>query len=135
MFFVFLFIRGFQLEMEENEAVYDHMSFGSTRRRIWNLMEKPFSSITAKLMAVASSLFVLVSLVAMTLNTVEEMQYKVSPSIVSQSVCSYTELSQPFCCRRPPDSRAADSTVKTWRRSASHSSPWSTCCAWFPLPT
>lgn len=64
--------------MEENEAVYDHMAFGLTRRRIWNLMEKPFSSITAKLMAVASSIFVLVSLVAMTLNTVEEMQYKVS---------------------------------------------------------
>ncbi|XP_037835289.1 uncharacterized protein kcnv2a isoform X3 [Kryptolebias marmoratus] len=66
-----------ELELEENEAVFDHMSLGPTRRRIWNLMEKPFTSITAKLMAVASSMFVLVSLVAMTLNTVEEMQYKV----------------------------------------------------------
>ncbi|KAM6902244.1 potassium voltage-gated channel subfamily V member 2 isoform 2-T2 [Xenentodon cancila] len=65
-----------ELELEENEAVYGHMAFGLTRRRIWNLMEKPFSSITAKLMGVASSFFVLVSLVAMTLNTVEEMQYK-----------------------------------------------------------
>lgn len=63
--------------MEENEALYDGMAFGPARRRIWNLIEKPFSSITAKLMAVASSVFVLVSLVAMTLNTVEEMQYKV----------------------------------------------------------
>lgn len=54
------------------------MAFGQTRRKIWNLMEMPFSSITAKLVAVASSMFVLVSLVAMTLNTVEEMQYKVS---------------------------------------------------------
>lgn len=63
--------------MEENEAVYDHMTFGLTRKRIWNLMEKPFTSITAKLVAIASSFFVLVSLVAMTLNTVEEMQYKV----------------------------------------------------------
>ena len=53
------------------------MVLGPTRRRIWNFMEKPFSSVLAKLMAVASSFFVLVSLVAMTLNTVEEMQYKV----------------------------------------------------------
>lgn len=63
--------------MEEHEVLFDYMIFGMTRKRIWNLMEKPFSSVTAKLMAVASSVFVLVSLVAMTLNTVEEMQYKV----------------------------------------------------------
>lgn len=63
--------------MEENEVLFDYMVLGMTRRRIWNLMEKPFSSITAKLMAVASSIFVLISLVAMTLNTVDEMQYKV----------------------------------------------------------
>lgn len=58
--------------------LFNGMAFGQTRRKIWNLMEMPFSSITAKLVAVASSMFVLVSLVAMTLNTVEEMQYKVS---------------------------------------------------------
>lgn len=63
--------------MEENEVLFDYMVFGMTRRKIWNLMEKPFSSVTAKLMAVASSIFVLISLVAMTLNTVDEMQYKV----------------------------------------------------------
>lgn len=63
--------------MEENEVLFDYMVFGKIRRKIWNLMEKPFSSITAKLMAVASSIFVLISLVAMTLNTVDEMQYKV----------------------------------------------------------
>lgn len=66
-----------QVEMEENEALFHGMAFGPTRRKIWNLMEKPFSSIAAKLMGVASSIFVLVSLVAMTLNTVKEMQYKV----------------------------------------------------------
>ncbi|XP_061589479.1 potassium voltage-gated channel subfamily V member 2 isoform X1 [Cololabis saira] len=84
-----------ELELEENEAVYDHMAFGLTRRRIWNLMEKPFSSITAKLMAVASSLFVLVSLVAMTLNTVEEMQYK-TPS-GQPSGRFYGESVEAFC--------------------------------------
>lgn len=69
--------RVLQVEMEENEALFHGMAFGPTRRKIWNLMEKPFSSVTAKLMGVASSIFVLVSLVAMTLNTVEELQYKV----------------------------------------------------------
>lgn len=63
--------------MEENEASFQGTAFGPTRRKIWNLMEKPFSSVAAKMMAVASSMFVLISLVAMTLNTVEEMQYKV----------------------------------------------------------
>ncbi|KAL4005060.1 hypothetical protein ACER0C_004773 [Sarotherodon galilaeus] len=67
---------GALVETEENEVLFNGMAFGQTRRKIWNLMEMPFSSITAKLVAVASSMFVLVSLVAMTLNTVEEMQYK-----------------------------------------------------------
>lgn len=66
------------METEENEALFQSMAFGPARRQLWNLMEKPFSSVAAKLMGVASSMFVLVSLVAMTLNTVEEMQYKVS---------------------------------------------------------
>lgn len=67
-----------QVEMEENEALFHGMAFGPMRRKIWNLMEKPFSSVTAKLMGIASSMFVLVSLITMTLNTVEEMQYQVS---------------------------------------------------------
>lgn len=57
--------------------MFQGMAFGPARRQLWNLMEKPFSSAAAKLMGVASSMLVLVSLVAMTLNTVEEMQYKV----------------------------------------------------------
>ncbi|XP_077593896.1 potassium voltage-gated channel subfamily V member 2 [Stigmatopora nigra] len=62
--------------METNEALYQNMVFGHTRWKIWNIMEKPFSSIAAKLMAVASSMFVLLSLVTLTLNTVEDLQYK-----------------------------------------------------------
>ncbi|XP_058472750.1 potassium voltage-gated channel subfamily V member 2 isoform X1 [Solea solea] len=65
-----------EVELEENEELFDDMFLGAMRRRMWLLMEKPFSSVTAKLMGVASSVFVLVSLVAMTLNTVDEMQYK-----------------------------------------------------------
>lgn len=65
-----------EMETEENEELFRGMLYGPLRRRIWNLMEKPFSSVTAKAMAVASSFFVLISVVAMTLNTVEDMQYK-----------------------------------------------------------
>lgn len=68
--------RELRAEMEdESEELFRDMSYGPQRRRIWNLMEKPFSSVTAKAMAVASSFFVLISIVAMTLNTVEEMQH------------------------------------------------------------
>nr|XP_023664100.1 potassium voltage-gated channel subfamily V member 2 [Paramormyrops kingsleyae] len=84
-----------EVEIEENEELYRGMSFGHTRRIIWNLMEKPFSSITAKLMAVASSFFVLVSLVAMTLNTVEEMQYQTAAR--QPSGRTYGEYVETFC--------------------------------------
>lgn len=84
-----------EIEVEENEELFRGMAFGHTRRKIWNLMEKPFSSVTAKLMAVASSLFVLVSLVAMTLNTVEEMQYTMPTGQLSGK--SYAEYVETFC--------------------------------------
>ncbi|KAK2818852.1 hypothetical protein Q5P01_024413 [Channa striata] len=84
-----------EVEMEENEGLFHYMAFGVTRRKVWNLMEKPFSSIPAKLMAVASSFFVLVSLVAMTLNTVEEMQYKTASGQPSGRF--YGEYTETFC--------------------------------------
>ncbi|XP_075935923.1 potassium voltage-gated channel subfamily V member 2 [Anarhichas minor] len=84
-----------ELEMEENEELFDGLAFGPTRRSIWNMMEKPFSSVTAKLMAVASSMFVLVSLVTMTLNTVEEMQYKTVSGQLSSRF--YGEYVESFC--------------------------------------
>uniref|UniRef100_H3AHB9 Potassium voltage-gated channel subfamily V member 2 n=1 Tax=Latimeria chalumnae TaxID=7897 RepID=H3AHB9_LATCH len=84
-----------EIEMEENEELFKDMKCGRLRRIIWNLMEKPFSSVTAKMMAVASSLFVLVSVVAMTLNTVEEMQYKNPSGQLSGK--SYLEHVETFC--------------------------------------
>ncbi|KAK1800552.1 hypothetical protein P4O66_005771 [Electrophorus voltai] len=84
-----------EIEVEENEELFRGMAFGHTRRNIWNLMEKPFSSVMAKLMAVASSFFVLVSLVAMTLNTVEEMQYKTATGQLSGK--TYAEYMETFC--------------------------------------
>ncbi|KAK1174726.1 potassium voltage-gated channel subfamily V member 2 [Acipenser oxyrinchus oxyrinchus] len=84
-----------EVEFEENEELFTDMKYGKPRRIIWNLMEKPFSSVTAKLMAVASSLFVLVSLVAMTLNTVEEMQYKTHTGQLSGK--TYLENVETLC--------------------------------------
>ncbi|KAA8584643.1 hypothetical protein FQN60_008428 [Etheostoma spectabile] len=84
-----------EMEMEENEVLFDGLAFGTARKMIWNLMEKPFSSVAAKLMGVASSIFVLVSLVAMTLNTVEELQYKTASGQLSGRF--YGEYVETFC--------------------------------------
>uniref|UniRef100_A0A3Q4B782 Potassium channel, subfamily V, member 2a n=1 Tax=Mola mola TaxID=94237 RepID=A0A3Q4B782_MOLML len=84
-----------EVEIEENEELFHDMLMGQRRRAIWNLMEKPFSSIKAKLMAVASSLFVLISLVAMTLNTVEEMQYRTPTGQLSGK--TYWEYVESMC--------------------------------------
>ncbi|KAM9323042.1 potassium voltage-gated channel subfamily V member 2-like [Pholidichthys leucotaenia] len=84
-----------EVAMEENEVFFHGMAFGPTRRKIWNMMEMPFSSIPAKMTAIASSMFVLMSLVAMTLNTVEEMQYKTpSGQLSGRFYCEYVET---FC--------------------------------------
>uniref|UniRef100_A0A6J0UDF9 Potassium voltage-gated channel subfamily V member 2 n=1 Tax=Pogona vitticeps TaxID=103695 RepID=A0A6J0UDF9_9SAUR len=65
-----------QAAVQESEHLFHHMRYAVQRWRLWNLMEKPFSSTMAKVMGVASSLFVLISVVALALNTVEEMQHK-----------------------------------------------------------
>ncbi|KAG5841497.1 hypothetical protein ANANG_G00200140 [Anguilla anguilla] len=84
-----------EVEMEENDELFENMAMGQVRRAVWHLMEKPFSSIKAKLMAVASSFFVLVSLVAMSLNTVEEMQNE--PPAGRQRGRTYGECVESFC--------------------------------------
>ena len=43
-------------------------------RRLWNLMEKPQSSLAAKLVSLASILLVLLSTLGMCLNTLPSMQ-------------------------------------------------------------
>lgn len=65
-----------EVDVEEDEEVFQGMIMGSMRQKVWNIMEKPFSSVPAKLISVASSMCVLMSLVAMTLSSVEEMQYR-----------------------------------------------------------
>ncbi|XP_020857420.1 potassium voltage-gated channel subfamily V member 2 [Phascolarctos cinereus] len=71
-----------QAQVEEAEELFRDMRYyGPLRRRLWNLMEKPFSSVAAKAIGVASSFFVLISVVAMALNTVEEMQHHTEPGL------------------------------------------------------
>ncbi|XP_036185055.1 potassium voltage-gated channel subfamily V member 2 [Myotis myotis] len=66
-----------QARAEEAEQLFRDVRFcGPQRQRLWNLMEKPFSSPAAKAIGVASSLFVLISIVALALNTVEEMHQR-----------------------------------------------------------
>ncbi|XP_001374479.2 potassium voltage-gated channel subfamily V member 2 [Monodelphis domestica] len=66
-----------QAQVEEAEELFRDMRYyGPLRRRLWNLMEKPFSSVAAKIISVASSFFVLISVVALALNSVEEMQHQ-----------------------------------------------------------
>ncbi|XP_049572737.1 potassium voltage-gated channel subfamily V member 2-like [Syngnathus scovelli] len=63
-----------EIEVKYDEELFEGMLFGKMRKSFWNLVEDPYSSIQAKAFSVISNLFVLISIVAMSLNTVEELQ-------------------------------------------------------------
>lgn len=63
-----------EIEVKYNDEYFKDMVFGNVRRTLWNVVENPYSSILAKAFSVLSNLFVLLSIVAMSLNTVEELQ-------------------------------------------------------------
>ncbi|KAM9789738.1 potassium voltage-gated channel subfamily V member 2 [Neosynchiropus ocellatus] len=66
-----------EIKPHQDDEGYQTMCLGSLRKILWDLMENPYSSLSAKAFAVFSSLFVLISIVAMTMNTVEELrEYK-----------------------------------------------------------
>ncbi|KAM9323069.1 potassium voltage-gated channel subfamily V member 2 [Pholidichthys leucotaenia] len=68
-----------EIKPHHNDEGYETMFLGNFRKALWDLMENPYSSLSAKAFAVFSTLFVLVSIVAMTLNSVKELrQYKLS---------------------------------------------------------
>lgn len=64
-----------ELEIEDHDEDFESMVLGKERRKIWSMMENPISSIPAKLISVFSSICVLSSLLAMTLDTVDEMEH------------------------------------------------------------
>lgn len=87
-----------QAQAEEAEELFRDMRFyGPQRRRLWNLMEKPFSSVAAKAIGVASSLFVLISVVALALNTVEEMQQQTGQGTGSGNPQPFLEHVEMLC--------------------------------------
>ncbi|KAK7944555.1 hypothetical protein WMY93_000283 [Mugilogobius chulae] len=63
-----------EIKPHQDDAVYQTMFMGDFRKMLWDLMENPYSSLAAKAFAVFSSLFVLISIVAMTMNTVKELR-------------------------------------------------------------
>ncbi|XP_042352887.1 potassium voltage-gated channel subfamily V member 2 [Plectropomus leopardus] len=68
-----------EIKPHQDDEGYKSMFLGDFRKILWDLMENPYSSLGAKSFAVFSSLFVLISIVAMTLNTVKELrQYKLA---------------------------------------------------------
>ncbi|XP_066492526.1 potassium voltage-gated channel subfamily V member 2-like [Tiliqua scincoides] len=73
-----------ELEPVEREEHFEGKCLGEFRKMIWNLIENPYSSIPAKIIAIMSSIFVLISIVGMTLSTVEEMQHKTSKKCMEQ---------------------------------------------------
>ncbi|XP_022610891.1 potassium voltage-gated channel subfamily V member 2-like [Seriola dumerili] len=68
-----------EIKPHQDDEGYKNMFLGDLRKALWDLMENPYSSLSAKAFAVFSSLFVLISIVAMTMNTVKELrQYKLA---------------------------------------------------------
>lgn len=63
-----------EIEVKYDDECFNDMIFGNMRRTLWRVVEDPYSSILAKAFTVLSNLFVLFSIVAMTLNTVKELQ-------------------------------------------------------------
>nr|XP_056700646.1 potassium voltage-gated channel subfamily V member 2-like [Euleptes europaea] len=79
-----------ELEPLKKGEHFDGKCMGKFRKTVWNLIENPYSSIPAKIIAVMSSFFVLISIVGMTLSTVEEMQHKTSKNCLEQveAICA-----------------------------------------------
>ncbi|KAL1023265.1 hypothetical protein UPYG_G00038460 [Umbra pygmaea] len=63
-----------EITIKYDEEGYKTMFLGKVRKEIWNLLENPYSSMLAKAFAILSSLLVLISILAMTLNTVKELR-------------------------------------------------------------
>jgi len=62
------------MQVKSDDKCFKDMIFGNVRNSLWNIVENPYSSTLAKAVTVLSNFFVLLSIAAMTLNTVEELQ-------------------------------------------------------------
>ena len=105
-----------QLEVEETET-FGRGRFARYQKCVWDLMEKPESSMAAKIVSIISMSFVFVSIVGMVISTLPALQYKV--------ICRSAGLTL-----TPPLLQAADGTLIE--------NPWlgmieTICIAWFTL--
>ncbi|XP_053319759.1 potassium voltage-gated channel subfamily V member 2-like [Spea bombifrons] len=64
-----------EADRHDHEKHFEGKWMSDLRKKIWNLVENPYSSIPAKIIAILSSFFVLISAVVMCLSTVEELQH------------------------------------------------------------